>query len=92
MEDKLNQRYENTKEFVEALSKYYKVIAICDADELQNCFPYRTIKIQSSDGEKLTADNKNIQELNKGILQQKNVQSMLLNLKKLLMRKTKELL
>lgn len=35
--------YENTRQFVEALGKHMKIVAICNKDELNKCMPYDKI-------------------------------------------------
>ncbi len=40
MDDGLSKSYKTTKEFLEGLSKYYKMNAICDSTEIVNCVPY----------------------------------------------------
>jgi len=52
LDDGMNaSQYEDTKGFVKALSKYYKMFQICGANDLQNCFPYTTITYTSNDEE-----------------------------------------
>ena len=46
MEDGLSKPYETTKEFLEGLSKYYKMNAICDSDEITTCIPYAKISYE----------------------------------------------
>lgn len=36
--------YVSTKEFLEGLSKHYKMVKICDETNLQECMPYKTIQ------------------------------------------------
>ena len=46
----LIQAYPTTGEFVEELSKHYKVLTVCDKDHLTNCWPYRTINLPDATG------------------------------------------
>ena len=50
MEWGLSKRYTNTKEFVQGLSKHYKMVQICGNDELANCFPYEKINYTTDNG------------------------------------------
>ena len=54
-ENGLNVTYNNTEEFVKALSKYLKVTTICGKNDLQNCFPYEKINYDKN-GENKTVD------------------------------------
>ena len=46
-ENGLSVRYNNTEEFVRALSKHMKLVQICGSGELDKCFPYENINYES---------------------------------------------
>ena len=41
--------YQTTEDFIKALSAHMKIVTICKAGELQNCFPYESIQVQGLD-------------------------------------------
>ena len=49
MEDGLSLHYNTTKEFLDGLSKYYKMSQICDSDEITKCVPYEKINFEDGD-------------------------------------------
>ena len=57
MEQGLSEHYSSTKQFLDGLSKYYKMAKICDIGEIQNCYPYSQIV-----DEDVTLQLKNIAE------------------------------
>ena len=51
MEDGLSKTYETTKEFLDGLSKYYKMADICDSGEITRCVTYSKISYEVGEGE-----------------------------------------
>ena len=51
----LLKQYSTTQEFLEELSKYMKIIATCNKNNLRNCWPYGEIKVEK-DGEIIPID------------------------------------
>jgi len=50
-ENGLSVKYNNTEEFVRALSKYLKIVTVCSNTELNKCFPYEKINYETKTGE-----------------------------------------
>jgi len=50
-ENGLSVKYNNTDEFVRALSKYLKIVTICSNTTLNKCFPYEKINYETKTGE-----------------------------------------
>jgi len=47
-ENGLSVKYNNTEEFVRALSKYLKIVTICSNTTLNKCFPYNKVNYDSN--------------------------------------------
>jgi len=54
-ENGLSVKYNNTEEFVRALSKYLKIVTICSNTTLNKCFPYNKVNYDSN-GETKSVD------------------------------------
>jgi len=54
-ENGLSVKYNNTEEFVRALSKYLKIVSICSNTTLNKCFPYNKVNYDSN-GETKSVD------------------------------------
>ena len=48
-ENGLSKSFSSTYEFLQGLSKHYKMSAICDTQHLSDCFPYKKIKVIDGD-------------------------------------------
>jgi len=47
-ENGLSVKYNNTEEFVRALSKYLKIVTICSNTTLNKCFPYNKVNYEAN--------------------------------------------
>ena len=55
MEDGFNaSQYSKTKDFVEKLSKYYKISTICDSEDLKSCMSSQIINYKDTSGKEKT--------------------------------------
>ena len=52
----LSHPYDSSKDFVKALSKYLKIVTICDAQNLNNCLNYDSIKSNDKNGNAVSID------------------------------------
>ena len=51
-ESGLSHSYPTTKDFVDSLAKYMKIIRVCDNEHLADCFPYDEIYLEDTDKNK----------------------------------------
>lgn len=53
VDDKLNTQYSTTEEFVDEMKKYFKIVQVCENDNLKNCFTpsfSATLNVSNNDG------------------------------------------
>ena len=62
-ENGFNASYNSTEDFVRAFSKYMKIAKICDQSNLKDCFPYDTMRYETSTG---TIESKPLAEIQSG--------------------------
>ena len=63
MEDGLSLHYDTTKQFLDGLSKYYKMSQICDSDEITKCVPYEKMFYETGEEGNKTVKSTDVADL-----------------------------